>query len=45
MTRYRLTLLLLPLVLAALCFTDAQAQTDARLTQYWAVPTYYNPGA
>lgn len=23
----------------------ASAQTDARLTQYWAVPTYYNPGA
>ncbi len=30
-------LLLLPLV--------AAAQGDALLTQYWAVPTYYNPGA
>lgn len=23
----------------------ASAQTDAQLTQYWAMPTYYNPGA
>ena len=22
-----------------------RAQTDAQLTQYWAMPTYYNPGA
>ena len=24
---------------------DAMAQTDAQLTQYWAMPTYYNAGA
>lgn len=29
---------------AGLCFT-ASAQSDPQLTQYWAVPTFYNPGA
>lgn len=32
------------LVLAALSF-DAKAQVDAQLTQYWAVPSYYNPSS
>lgn len=45
MTRNRLTLILLPLMLLLLGYLDGRAQTDARLTQYWAVPTYYNPGA
>lgn len=34
-------------VIVAMCFLPAmmKAQVDAQLTQYWAVPTYYNPGA
>ena len=32
-------------VLAVLAGGRAQAQIDAQLTQYWAVPTYYNPAA
>lgn len=33
-------------VLCALLATmAAHAQTDAQLTQYWAMPTYYSPGA
>lgn len=33
------------IVIVAAAALAAAAQTDARLTQYWAVPTYYNPGA
>lgn len=35
------------LLVASLVLTAAiaNAQTDAQLTQYWAMPTYYNPGA
>ncbi len=36
-----LTLLLLMLG----CAVPASAQSDPILTQYWAIPTYYNPGA
>ena len=32
------------MVLAALSF-KAEAQIDAQLTQYWTVPSYYNPGS
>ena len=32
------------MVLAALSF-KAEAQIDAQLTQYWAVPSYYNPSS
>ncbi len=36
----------LVLVLAAcLAALSARAQVDAQLSQYWAVPTYYNPAA
>lgn len=37
--------LLLFVCLAFLCPSDATAQAEAQLTQYWAVPTYYNPAA
>ena len=43
----RLRSYILPL-LTALWLTiafEATAQVDAQLTQYWAVPTYYNPAA
>ena len=30
---------------AMLATIAAHAQTDAQLTQYWAMPTYYSPGA
>lgn len=35
------------LLIAILAFTalNSRAQVDAQLTQYWAVPTYYNPAA
>lgn len=33
------------MMLAALCPWQAAAQNDAQFTQYWAVPTYYNPAA
>lgn len=34
------------LLLTTLCSVQtAQAQGDAQFTQYWAVPTYYNPAA
>ncbi len=34
------------LIFAVLCAaTTAAAQTDVQMTQYWAVPTLYNPGA
>ena len=35
------------LLAIALAFTalNSHAQVDAQLTQYWAVPTYYNPAA
>lgn len=29
----------------AVCAPAAKAQGDAMLSQYWALPTYYNPGA
>ncbi|MDE6416249.1 MAG: type IX secretion system membrane protein PorP/SprF [Duncaniella sp.] len=45
MTRTRLLHIILPLLLVMLVRHYSTAQTDARLTQYWAVPTYYNPGA
>lgn len=33
-------------VVSALCFHEgAFAQNDVQFTQYWAVPTYYNPAA
>lgn len=35
----------LTVVVAALFGFEVYAQTDAQLTQYWAVPTYYNPAA
>ena len=38
----RLLCVLLP---ALLCVPALRAQGDAVLTHYWAVPTYYNPGA
>lgn len=28
-----------------ICRLEVQAQNDVQFTQYWAVPTYYNPGA
>lgn len=28
-----------------ICRQEVQAQNDVQFTQYWAVPTYYNPGA
>lgn len=37
--------LLLALVAATLTLTAARAQTDALLTQYFEVPSYYNPAA
>lgn len=48
MTQFRDTLLRLTAALClafALCAPAAKAQGDAMLTQYWALPTYYNPGA
>ncbi len=38
----RLTLLLLTAIFAC---REAQGQTDPQFTQYWALPSYYNPGA
>lgn len=37
--------LLCAVLLALLCVPAPRAQGDAVLTHYWAVPTYYNPGA
>lgn len=48
MTQFRDTLLRLTAAIClalALCVPAAKAQGDAMLTQYWALPTYYNPGA
>lgn len=48
MTQFRDTLLRLTAAIflaLALCVPAAKAQGDAMLTQYWALPTYYNPGA
>lgn len=49
MTRRHITTTHIARLLAALCLllvsANAKAQGDALLTQYWAVPTYYNPGA
>lgn len=39
------TLLPLAIAVCLLCALRAGAQVDAQLTQYWAVPAYYNPGA
>ena len=39
------TILLLSLIAAILMPVESRAQGDALLTQYWALPTYYNPGA
>ena len=36
-------LLFVALVLAA--WADAHGQADAQLSQYWSIPTYYNPAA
>lgn len=33
------------IVVAGAVPVAVSAQTDAQLTQYWAMPTYYNPGA
>jgi len=49
MTFRRLTPAYLPALILALAATilpgKMMAQGDALLTQYWALPTYYNPGA
>lgn len=48
MTQFRDTLLRLAAAVflaVVLCVPAAKAQGDAMLTQYWALPTYYNPGA
>lgn len=48
MTQFRDTLLRLTAAVClafTLCAPAAKAQGDAMLTQYWALPTYYNPGA
>ncbi len=37
--------LLLLLLIALSPFLTARAQNDVQLTQYWAMPTYFNPGA
>lgn len=37
--------LLLFACLALACMPALRAQTDAELSQYWAIPTYYNPAA
>ena len=39
------TLLILPLLLVLITPGRASAQNDLMLTQYWAVPAYYNPAA
>lgn len=33
------------MMLAVLSAFEIEAQTDAQLSQYWAMPTYYNPAA
>ena len=38
------TLVAMLLIALAVNF-QAKAQMDAQLTQYWAVPSYYNPGS
>lgn len=42
MRKFRLTLAFLVLILTAF---GAKAQTDTRLTQYWEVPSFYNPAS
>lgn len=44
---YRHTLLPAALVMLVVLFfsTKVKAQNDVQFTQYWAVPTYYNPAA
>lgn len=43
---FKHTLLFLVGVISAFfCAVPASAQSDAQFTQYWAVPTYYNPAA
>jgi len=33
------------IIFASIFKNEILAQTDAQFTQYWAVPSYYNPGA
>ena len=40
---FKKTLVTMLLIALAVNF-QAKAQMDAQLTQYWAVPSYYNPG-
>ena len=44
---YRHTLLPAAIVMLVVLFfsTKVKAQNDVQFTQYWAVPTYYNPAA
>lgn len=37
--------IVLTLLVMALSYIKVNAQDDVQFTQYWAVPTYYNPGA
>ena len=41
---FKKTLVTMLLIALAVNF-QAKAQMDAQLTQYWAVPSYYNPGS
>ena len=43
--RSSMSRLSLPILATLACWTPARAQSDAQLTQYWAVPAYYNPAA
>lgn len=43
--RSSMSRLSLPILATLACWTTARAQSDAQLTQYWAVPAYYNPAA
>ena len=45
MLRTLLHRVLVVCLLVAGCWHCALAQVDAQLTQYWAVPAYYNPAA
>ncbi len=37
--------LLLVLMVIVVSFTNVKAQLDVQISQYWAIPTYYNPAA
>lgn len=41
----RVTRVLVAFVAMLACTVEVAAQSDAQLTQYWAIPGYYNPGA